>query len=698
MSSSKKIAVVGDGPIGNLVIAKLLIEHHKNSTKKDSTNKNTIQITHFTSERLAKKGYTRRHILFITDELVEELEQHILDCKDNCLKNIANNQKLQEYDIEGEKIQGENLLFSTRLLEQTLFEYIDKNSKTFCTSTSCEFQSIKYNENTPNYYEYDYVFFAIGVNSGTIRNEFFYDIPQRNNLKIITPLAEPIIAFYSELGTSAERITREKMMEDKKSNIKLITKEELSANHIDMADLERLTSIINTLYDKIEYFILSYITRKNTANGMKDNNDILKMKEHAIGFTTDERNDYMMYSKLPKKIQDQIQFTLKKCKRVNMSLYGFDNFDSFTYKYINGITILKKLFNISDKDDEKEMRIKEKLYETYIAFLDSESMRPPIDKVWLKKIINDDASIIELLNKYIDFIFITLKNIQMNNEGLDKCTATRPVSKSYIPQETYKELLQCNRYNIPPDRNTDDGEITDDDDDTCGVVQKVHNMPEDYWNNYACLDYKFLVNVVQQSLDNYGIYNNNKLVYAVKKNNNKKNTNFFMIGDMANAYPAGISVEIGINFVNYIIPIFYNFYINEEKTILKCKNLNIVELLQDLLSAKYSELLQYKTSLCNKNSTDKLELRCIIESIKNYYKDNMVRDSSFLCYDDDIFLTYYNIVLLIQFIKNVDLIIKNKKILAISKVFKPSNYTIIDTPINNNPVYYNEKLQSQSFN
>jgi hypothetical protein len=164
---------------------------------------------------------------------------------------------------------------------------------------------------------------------------------------------------------------------------------------------------------------------------------------------------------------------------------------------------------------------------------------------------------------------------------------------------------------------------------------------------------------------------------------------------MANAYSPGISVEIGINFVNYIIPIFYNFYINEEKTILKCKDLNIVELLQDLLSEKYYNLLQYKTSLCNKNSTDKLELRCIIESIKNYYKDNMKIDKSLLCYDDDIFLTYYNIVLLIQFIKNVDLIIKNKKILAISKVFKPSNYTIIDKPINK---IYNEKLQSQSFN
>jgi hypothetical protein len=73
-----KIGVVGDGPIGNLVVAKLLIEHGKHNN-----GKNNIEIKHFTSNRVLTKGYTRRHILFITEEFVAELEKHVLEC-DNC--------------------------------------------------------------------------------------------------------------------------------------------------------------------------------------------------------------------------------------------------------------------------------------------------------------------------------------------------------------------------------------------------------------------------------------------------------------------------------------------------------------------------------------------------------------------------------------------------------------------------------------
>lgn len=43
-----------------------------------------------------------------------------------------------------------------------------------------------------------------------------------------------------------------------------------------------------------------------------------------------------------------------------------------------------------------------------------------------------------------------------------------------------------------------------------------------------CFDRTFLVNIVQQSLNSYGIINNNKLAYA----NQKQNTKFFMIWQM----------------------------------------------------------------------------------------------------------------------------------------------------------------------
>ena len=60
------IAVVGDGPIGNLVISKLLIEHYNNN-KKDSSkdNRKVIQIAHHTSNRFKKKWlYKKTYIIY----------------------------------------------------------------------------------------------------------------------------------------------------------------------------------------------------------------------------------------------------------------------------------------------------------------------------------------------------------------------------------------------------------------------------------------------------------------------------------------------------------------------------------------------------------------------------------------------------------------------------------------------------------
>jgi hypothetical protein len=114
----------------------------------------------------------------------------------------------------------------------------------------------------------------------------------------------------------------------------------------------------------------------------------------------------------------------------------------------------------------------------------------------------------------------------------------------------------------------------------------------------------------------------------------------------------------------------------EIKTILNCKQLNIVEILQDLLTTKYKTLLDKNIDPSeNKptNDADKTKtLRELIENIKHKYETD-----EGLCDDNDIFLTYYNIVSLVQFVKNVDLIIKDKKIIGISKIFKPSNYKIL---------------------
>ena len=614
MNSVKKIAVVGDGPIGNIVIAKLLIEHHRNNIE----NKNNIEITHLTSERVSQNGFTRRHILFITDELVNKLENHVLNCE-KCLANIANEQKLTEVDIPGEK-----LLFSTRFLEQTLLTHITTQSNKFCNSPKCVFNS-KLNK-TPNYDIYDYVFFAIGSNAGAIRNQYFYPTNSRANIKIITPLAEPVVAFYSNLGTTARKLSEPEMSDDKKSKIQLISKAELETKGINIYDLLQFVTIIYNFYDKMQIFIDRHIYRKNE--------DSRNFSEYTNKFISNADNNYIIFSNLPNIIKKQIDISYPMIQKINISLDGYDNYNSFLGKFANCIAILRRLFYSSRDEDENTRIIRDNFYNAYINFLISENMRPSIDntsKEWYLKIINGDESIITLLNLYINFIFETLHKVEYSFNDNNACKITQKTCT--IEEDNYQDI--------------------------CDIKMQ---LPAEYLQGNECLNYNFLVNIVPQSLDSFGIFDNKLLTYAAIKNNKK----YFMIGDMANAYPAGISVEIGINFVNYIIPIFYNFYINEDKTILNCSELNIVEILDDLLSDKYSNLLTF-------NTNSKITLKELIENIRNNYRDNLID----LCDDSDIFLTYYNIVSLIQFIKNVDLILKEKKILAISKVFKPSNYKII---------------------
>lgn len=626
-----KIAVVGDGPIGNLVVAKLLIEHGKHNN-----GKNNIEITHFTSTRVATSGYSRRHILFITEELVAELETNVLACE-RCLINIKNEQILTE-DSE----YGQKFLFSTRLLEQILLDHINGESKTYCNADAkCTFKSIVSNDKT-DYYNFHYVFFAIGTNAATIRETYFYSDNKYKNVKIKAPQADPIVAFYSDLGTPDNNITNAEMMNDKKSKIQLITREELQSNNINIYDLEKFVTIIYNFHDKIEIFLNRYIYR-NTKE---------KTTPHFINFAGIESNNNIIFTNLPEKIQTELRTSMFLIKKLNISIYGYDNYNSFINKFANAIYILRKLFNLEPPNNNIDIRTK--LFKAYFDFLVSENLRPPTNTEslkWYEKIINSDSSIIDLLNNYIKFIYKNLKNVEEKNKQLLCELNTKPTT--------------CPIY-IKEDQDVD---VEEDYKAICAIKL---DLPEEYADNYKCLQYKFLVNIVPQSLDCFGICNN-KLAYAAKKNITK----FFMIGDMANAYPAGISVEIGIRFVNYIIPMFYNFYINNIKTIANCSELNIVEILDDLLSDKYNKLLLYETNISIESSFS--NFKTIIQDIRNYYNDNL----KVLCNDDDddIFLTYYNIVLLIQFVKNVDLIIKGKKIIGISNALRPPppyNYKIIN--------------------
>ena len=566
MSSVKKIAVVGDGPIGNIVIAKLLIEHYKNKDK----NENNIELTHHTSERVSKSGYTRRHILFITDKLVKVLEENVLECT-KCLYNAANNQKLNEDYIDREK-----LLFSTRVLENILLNHINTNKYKYCSSPKCTFTTSANNDKRDifDYHEYDYVFFAIGSNSTEIRKRYLYDGINNNTIRIIANETEPIVAFYSKLG----KVESSSSMfdEDKQSLITSVNKDQLLKAGIDIYELDIFANIIYAFHDKFYAFIKTL--------GETDKTNIL----------ADQR------------IKDLY-------KKKNLSLEGYLNFNDYLYKFTLAINTMQYLF-----EDNK-------LFRKYIQYIKDENIRVhQINDLSLKMyddIINDDKSINNLLLNYSKLIITLLNDINKIDSESKTCTLDTDIDHKSIS------------------------------------------------NN--CFDRTFLVNIVQQSLNSYGIINNNKLAYA----NQKQNTKFFMIGDMANAFTPGISVEIGINFVNYIIPMFYKFYMTDDKTILNCNTLNIVDILDDLLSDKYINLLNRKIN--NGNQDTELTLRELIENIRNNYERNLHK----LCDDDDIFLTYYNIVLLIQYIKNVDLILKNKQIIAISDIFDPGNYNIIDNDL-----------------
>jgi hypothetical protein len=558
--SSIKIAVVGDGPIGNLVIAKLLIEHHKNKNE-DSKE---ISITHHTSERVSTSGYTRRHILFITDKLVKVLEENVLKCV-KCLYNAANNQKLTEDYQDREK-----LLFSTRVLENILLNHINTNKDNYCNAPKCTFTTNVNNDknDTFDYYKYDYVFFAIGSNSTQVRKKYLYDGINNNTIKIIANETEPIVTFYSNLGNV--KSSPSMFDEDKQSLITSVNKDQLLQAGIDIYELDIFANIIYAFHDRFYAFIK--ILDEAEKRTILDNSLIKEL-----------------YSKR------------------NLSLEGYLNFNDYLYKFTLAINTMQYLF----KNHE--------LYHKYIQYIKDANIRVhQINDISLNiynNIINNDVSINNLLLNYSRLIIKLLNNISQ----IDSKTCTLNTDKSISA------------------------------------------------NN--CFSRTFLVNIVQQSLNSYGIINYNKLAYA----NQQHNTKFFMIGDMANAFTPGISVEIGINFVNYIIPMFYKFYMTDDKTILQCNELNIVDILNELLSDRYQNLLNRKIN--NGNNDTELTLKKLIEYIRNNYRDNLKE----LCDDNDIFLTYYNIVLLIQYIKNVDLILQNKQIIAISEVFDPDNYNIIDS-------------------
>jgi len=229
--------------------------------------------------------------------------------------NIKNNQILTEENEVGQKF-----LFTIRVLENIIDRELNNNNNRYCTgTTNCIFKKIPNtteDNNPPDYFndDLDYIFFATGTNSGALRYKYFYDkkAPNTTTVKIISNETEPIIAFYTHLGTADINDIEQIISEDKNSQIQFITKEDLRDNDIDLNKLVEQVNIINNFYLYIQNFL-----NDKEIMAKYNNQFFIDKKTWLMG------NDY---------------------KQRNLGLNGYDNFKEFLEKYHSAINMILGLF------------------------------------------------------------------------------------------------------------------------------------------------------------------------------------------------------------------------------------------------------------------------------------------------------------------------------------------------------------------
>ena len=225
MSKTIKIAIAGEGPIGLITLAKLIISHQRNKDE----NKKKLEITLYTKY----DSYSRRHVLFLSNAIVDKLENEILNAP-NSLR----------FDKSGD------IQVSTRLLENILFNNIKQKADVCETSESnfCIIKILTKQQFTINDYDkYDHVFLATGFQAD-IRKKIMNS--DNNYLPLLAKSQDTILVLYTGIAP----VSSKNYLEDIGSKFEFIDKDIVESFQL---DTNLLTSFITTIY-KYNKFINSF--------------------------------------------------------------------------------------------------------------------------------------------------------------------------------------------------------------------------------------------------------------------------------------------------------------------------------------------------------------------------------------------------------------------------------------------------------
>jgi len=208
MENPIKIAIVGEGPIGLIAVAKLITLNHSDSNAKH------IAIDWYVARTL----FSRRHIVEINVKTIRKIEE-ILDTCNKCILNDDTNK----------------LVTSIRFLEQTLFDKIPNAKCNGIQNEKCILTTklnSKFNER--NATDYDHVFLASGFGSYEFRKQL---INNSEDFDAVTYNIDALIfVFYGNLQPAVlnkenynKDLTSFKIKLDDEYISKFMNKNELSA-------------------------------------------------------------------------------------------------------------------------------------------------------------------------------------------------------------------------------------------------------------------------------------------------------------------------------------------------------------------------------------------------------------------------------------------------------------------------------------
>jgi hypothetical protein len=280
-----KIAVVGEGPVG-LVIILNLVYHLKHN------NNNNCEI--YWHKKRADE-YLRRHTINIDLFVLKDLESLITQCQ-NCLaKQDINNKNDTEFHT------------SINCIETLLNKHINRDGVTIKDMDSFDLKAT---------YNYDHVFLADGFAS-TTRTKFIYNGVKHAPLSIA--FKNPILALYKNVKENGPGVL-EGCNITKEQYKTMYTVDILKEKGLDLGQIGALISLVYQIHSKCDAYIKVFEQIKNDPNN-----------EDFVEKYNDFENKYN-YNKQG------------KCK--NLWIEGFNNFDVFVELFTKTLGVILYKNNI----------------------------------------------------------------------------------------------------------------------------------------------------------------------------------------------------------------------------------------------------------------------------------------------------------------------------------------------------------------